>query len=306
VTSVAQTLADGTALLHDSSASPRADALLLLAHVLNRGREWLVAHGDATPTLEETEAFQRLSAERCRGVPVAYLLGSAGFYGREFLVNENVLVPRPETEHLVEEALRFIGNRPLRVLDVGIGSGAIACSIAAESRAIVCGTDISPAAIAIAKENARRLGVAERCHFFAGDLTEPVSAERFDLVVANLPYVPTAEIADKPDPVAYEPREALDGGPDGLALYRRLLETLAPLVNPNALILLEAAPPTLPGLAAIAKTALPHCSITVGRDYAGLDRYLRIGTGVSAADRAAVLQTQQIAPRGTAHDRFRS
>ena len=273
---VAQTLAEGTELLRDSSASPRADALLLLAHVLNRGRDWLIAHDDATPSLEEAEAFQRLSEQRSWGVPIAYLLGSAGFYGREFLVNENVLVPRPETEHLVDEALRFIGDTPLRVLDVGTGSGAIACTIAAETKATVLGTDISPAAVAIANENARRFNVADRCRFYVGDLTEPVKAQRFDVVVANLPYVPTSQISDKPDAVAYEPREALDGGPDGLALYRRLLDALAPLVNPNALILLEAAPPTMPGLAAIAKSALPHCAFAVGRDYAGLDRYLKI------------------------------
>ncbi|MGA8383805.1 MAG: HemK/PrmC family methyltransferase, partial [Candidatus Cybelea sp.] len=212
MTSVAQTLAAGTALIRDSSASPHADAQLLLGHVLNRGREWLVAHGEATPSREEAEAFQRLSGERSRGVPVAYLLGSAGFYGREFLVNASVLVPRPETEHLVAEAIAFIGNRAARVLDVGTGSGIIACTIAAETSATVCGTDISPASVAIANENARRLGVADRCGFYAGDLTEPVGAERFDLVAANLPYVPTPEIPSKPDPVAFEPREALDGG----------------------------------------------------------------------------------------------
>jgi release factor glutamine methyltransferase len=209
-------------------------------------------------------------------VPVAYLLGRAGFFGREFLVNENVLVPRPETEHVVDEALRFIGERPLRVLDVGTGCGAIACTIAAETQASVWGTDISPGAVAIAKENARRLGVADRARFYAGDLTEPVGAQRFDLVVANLPYVPTAAISRKPAPVAYEPREALDGGPDGLALYRRLFDTVAPVVNPNALILLEAAPPTMAGLVALAKSALPHSVVAVGRDYAGLDRYLAI------------------------------
>jgi release factor glutamine methyltransferase len=276
VTSVAQTLAEGTALLHYSSASPRVDALLLLAHALNRGREWIVAHGDATPSREEARAFERLSAERGKGVPVAYLLGSAGFYGREFLVNESVLVPRPETEHLVAEAIAFIGNRSSRVLDVGTGSGVMACTIAAETQATVHATDISPAAIRVAKKNAQRLGVADRCKFLAGDLTEPVKNERYDIVVANLPYIPTAEIPGKPDPITYEPREALDGGPDGLALYRRLLDTLAPLVNPNALILLEAAPPTMPGLAAIAKSALPRSAIAVGRDYAELDRYLKI------------------------------
>jgi len=301
VTNVAQTLAEGMVLLRDSSASPRADALLLLGHALNREREWIVAHGDATPSREEVQAFERLSTRRSEGVPVAYLLGSAAFYGREFLVNQSVLVPRPETEHLIDEALRFIGSQPLRVLDVGTGSGAIACTIAAETLASVHATDISPAAVAIADENGRRLGVADRCRFYVGDLTEPVKNERYDVVIANLPYVPTAQIPRKPDAVTYEPREALDGGPDGLAVYRRLLVTLAPLLNPKALILLEAAPPTMLGLSAIVRSALPRSAIAVCQDYAGLDRYLRIGTGTRRNCRRSVPL------RGaTSDDRFRS
>ena len=105
------------------------------------------------------------------------------------------------------------------------------------------------------------------------------------LSLIHISYIPTAEIPGKPDPITYEPREALDGGPDGLALYRRLLDTLAPLVNPNALILLEAAPPTMPGLAAIAKSALPRSAIAVGRDYAELDRYLKIRRASSLPSR---------------------
>ncbi len=268
-------MAEGTALLHDSSTSPRADALLLLAHALHREREWIVAHGDATPSGEEAQAFERLSAARSRGVPVAYLLGSAGFYGREFLVDENVLVPRPETEHLVAEAIAFIGNRPLRVFDVGTGSGAIACTIASETHATVHGTDISSSAVAIANENARRLGVADRCRFYVGDLTEPVRAQRFDLIVANLPYVPTAEIPSKPDPITYEPREALDGGPDGLSLYRRLLTELPAFLAANAMVLLEAAPPIIERLCDLTRNSLPHFTIAVCNDYAGLPRYIK-------------------------------
>jgi release factor glutamine methyltransferase len=247
-----------------------------LAHVLRRERAWLVAHGDATPSVEEAQAFERLSAQRARGVPAAYLLGSAGFYGHEFLVDESVLIPRPETEHLVDEAIRFIGDRPLRVLDVGTGSGAIACAIAAQTHATVDATDISGEALEIAKENAQRTGVGERCTFYAGDLTEPVNDERYDVIVANLPYVPTKDIPEKPNPIAFEPRVALDGGPDGLALYRRLLDALPSLTTPEALILLEAAPPTIAALAGVAKKIFPDCAIAIGRDYAGLDRYVRI------------------------------
>ena len=275
MTSVAQTLAEGTALLHDSSASPRADALLLLGHALNRGRDWIAAHGDATPSREEARAFERLSAERGKGVPVAYLLGSAGFYGREFFVSESVLVPRPETEHLVAEAIAFIGDRSSRVLDVGTGSGVIACTIAAATQTPVHATDISPAAIRVAKKNAQRLGVADRCKFLAGDLTEPVRNERYDVVVANLPYIPTAEIPSKPDPIAYEPREALDGGPDGLNLYRRLLNELPAFLTPSSMLILEAAPPTIQRLRHLMRHSLPNFTIAVCNDYAGLGRYLR-------------------------------
>jgi release factor glutamine methyltransferase len=243
---------------------------------MRRERAWLAAHGDATASTEEAEAFEGFSAQRARGVPIAYLLGSAGFYGREFVVNESVLIPRPETEHLVDEAIRFIGGRRLRVLDVGTGSGAIACTIAAETHAKVDATDISSEAIEVAKENAERLGVADRCRFYLGDLTEPVKAQRFDLVLANLPYVSTEEIPEKPNPIAFEPRIALDGGPDGLALYRRLLDALPSLVAPDALILLEAAPPTMAALTDVAKSVFPTSAIAAGRDYAGLDRYLRI------------------------------
>ena len=275
MTSVAQTVAEGTALLRDSSPSPRADALLLLAHVLRRGRDWIVAHGDAMPSREEAQAFERLRAQRGKGVPIAYLLGSAGFYGREFLVNENVLVPRPETEHLVAEAIAFIGNRSLRALDVGTGCGIIACTIAAETQARVDGTDVCATAIATASENARRLGVASRCFFHQGALAQPVSGRRFDLIAANLPYIPTAYLPQAPDPVSFEPRRALDGGSDGLSLYRRLLEALPALLAPRAMLLLEAAPAIIEGLRDRVRSALPDFAIAVCDDYAGLARYIK-------------------------------
>ncbi|MBV8530793.1 MAG: peptide chain release factor N(5)-glutamine methyltransferase, partial [Candidatus Eremiobacteraeota bacterium] len=189
-------------------------------------------------------------------------------------VNENVLVPRAETEHLVDEAVAFIRG-PMRVLDVGTGCGAIACTIAAETNAAVDGTDISSDAIEIAKENARRLRVADRCRFHRGDLINPVARDRFDVIVANLPYVPTSDLPQPPSAAFFEPREALDGGPDGLDLYRRLLLLLPALLNERTLLLLEAAPPTIPALADIVRSALPHVTIAIGRDYAGLARYVK-------------------------------
>ena len=134
----------------------------------------------------------------------------------------------------------------MRVLDVGTGSGAIACSIAAETpRRRRRQRTFRPRPSRSRHANARRLGVASRCTFRCGDLVEPVRGRRYDVVVANLPYVPTGDVPALPDPASFEPRLALDGGPDGLALYRRLLPQLPAIVNDESLILLEAAPPTI-------------------------------------------------------------
>jgi len=272
--SVAALLSFGSTALADRSSSPRTDASLLLAHVLGHDGAWIVAHGDASPSEEETRAFARLCERRRAGTPIAYLVGYAGFYGRDFIVNENVLVPRPETEHLVDDVARSL-RASARVLDVGAGCGAIACTIAAQTPAFVDGTDRSAAAIAVAKENARRLGVADRCRFHHGDLTGPVRSQRFDAVVANLPYIPTSDLPQPPDPASFEPRIALDGGPDGLSLYRRLLAELPPLLNDDALLLFEAAPPTIDKLADLVQRTFPHFTISIGHDYANLPRYVR-------------------------------
>lgn len=244
------------------------------------GRGRILAHDDAPARAEQIETLRALCNRRAAGVPVAYLLGVAEFYGREFVVNEGVLVPRPESEHLVDEALRFIRGA-MRVLDVGTGCGAIACTIAAETSATIEATDISRRAIEIANENACRLGVDGRCRFHHGDLAEPVRDYRFDVIIANLPYIPTAVLPKAPDPASFEPRESLDGGPDGLTLYRRLLSQLPPLLNPGALVLLEAAPPTIDKLATIVRSTFPHFTISVVPDYAGLARYVKAHDGLS-------------------------
>ncbi len=214
-------------------------------------------------------------------MPVAYIIGSWWFYGREFLVTQDVLVPRPETERLIEDAITYVRSRaagvPPRVLDVGTGSGAIACTMAVEiADALVNATEISAKALAVARQNAQRLGVSNRCTFFEGDLTQPVSRERYDCVIANLPYVPTAQLPPAPDPVSFEPAIAVDGGVDGLDVYRRLLPQLPRLLNSDALVLLEAAPATVKGLRDLASEAFTSAGVAIVRDYAGLERYVRI------------------------------
>ncbi len=249
----------------------------MLAHVLGRAREWIVAHGEARLSEADFALFIDVCARRRLGEPVAYITGSTWFDGREFIVDESVLIPRPETEHLVDEAVTFLRGLGSvgRVLDVGTGSGAIACTIAAETSAVVHATDISPEAVAIATRNADRLGVGDRCRFLEGDLATPVEGERYDVVVANLPYVPTVDLPAAPDPTSFEPGVALDGGPDGLTVYRAFFPGIADLVTARAIVLLEAAPPTIDRLMELTQASLPGFVVSIGNDYAGLARYVK-------------------------------
>jgi len=275
--SIEDALRFGISVLSESRGSGRADALILLAHVLARPREWIVAHDEALISEADFALFIDLCARRCEGEPVAYITGSAWFCGRQFIVDTSVLIPRAETEHLVEEAVRFMRSRDgaCRVLDVGTGSGAIACSIATETGAHVEGVDVSPEALTIARRNAERLGVTGFCRFVQGNLADAVSSECYDVIVANLPYVPTADLRPAPDPTSFEPRIALDGGSDGLSLYREMMRDAPALVAADGIVLLEAAPPTIESLAKLTQLALPNFTVSVGHDYAGLARYVK-------------------------------
>jgi release factor glutamine methyltransferase len=257
----------------------RLDAALLLEHVTGAARESFIT--DVARVLSEGERIALAAAveRRLAGMPVAYIIGSAGFYGHLFAVDERVLVPRPETEHLVDAALaalRARGTTAGRIADIGTGSGAIAIELAVGlPDAWIFGTDISRGAIEVARRNAASNNVFQRCTFLHGDLTAPVA--RFaplDALVANLPYIPTAELPSRPDPVAFEPSVALDGGPDGLALYRRLIAQLPAVLAPGAPVVFEAAPGTIEPLAELVTAAFPGAHVDVGADYAGLARFL--------------------------------
>ena len=256
------------------------DADLLLSNVTGRNLAWLRAH-DETEISEKMEArLHEFAERRIAGEPLPYIVGSAGFHGHTFLVDHRVLVPRPETEHLVDETLAFLAAREhARVLDVGTGSGAIACSILAENRYVHAdGLDVSADALLVAMANAHRLGVELRSSFFFGDISVPVLRPFYDVIVANLPYVPTKDIAPAPDPVSFEPRVALDGGADGLDHYRRFVKHAPRLLALDGLCLMEAAPPVMPGLEALARAAWPDGRVTVERDYGGRARYVKVRT----------------------------
>ncbi len=223
--------------------SAKREAELLLAHVLKCKRIELIARFQDQPTEAERAQFRELIQRRVAGWPVAYLIGSREFYLLSFDVDPRVLIPRPDTETLVLEALNRL--KPLTapdVLDVGTGSGCIAISIAHQKNdARVMATDISPDALAVAQQNAIKHHVAERITFRQGDLFAPLAPEsRFDLIVSNPPYIAHAEFAAlAPEVRDHEPRLALDGGPDGLAFYRRIAHDVGPFLKPGGSLLLE-------------------------------------------------------------------
>lgn len=210
-------------------------AELLLRHALGWERSRLLLHWNEPMPREGRVEFQQLIERKAAGEPAQYMIGEQEFYGRPFTVNPAVLIPRPETELLVEEIIR-LGSRmgeSLHAVDIGTGSGAIAVTLAAACPGWrVTATDLSPQALAVARDNARRNGVDGRIRFAEGDLLSPflASGETIDILVSNPPYIPTADIEElQPEVRDHEPRSALDGGPDGLDLYRRLVAGAASL-----------------------------------------------------------------------------
>lgn len=221
----------------------KREAELLLAHVLQCTRTDLIMRFEEQPTDAERGKFKELIKRRGDGWPVAYLVGSRDFYLLTFEVDPGVLVPRPDTETLVVEAINRL--KPLAapsVLDLGTGSGCIAISLAHWKKdAHVTATDVSPDALTVAKRNAAKHGVADRMTFLQGDLLAPLAAgSAFDMVVSNPPYIAQSEFAElSPDVRDHEPRIALDGGPDGLAFYRRIAAGVGPFLKPGGSLLLE-------------------------------------------------------------------
>jgi len=255
---------------------PALDAELLLAHVLGISRVALYTKTDRILSEFEWERFIEHVNRRAAHIPLAYLVGKKEFYGLDFFVTPAVLIPRPETELMVEEGVNFLRKyRGLKlVVDVGTGSGAVGISIA---RQIPLGLffllDISEEAIKVAKVNARHHGVYERVIFGKGDLLEPLSFLDFkgkiSLITANLPYIPSGEIPDLMPEVQKEPVLALDGGGDGLNLYRRLLPAAYKILAQDGMLLLEIAP--YQGVA-ITREAKDLYHVEIKKDLAGRDR----------------------------------
>jgi release factor glutamine methyltransferase len=274
---IGEALRDAAIRLEPVGGSGRLDAVFLLAHAGGVSRAEMIAHRDRELQPDLVERFEALVEQRAHGAPLAYVTGEAGFYGRMFKVDARVLVPRPETELTVEWAvrhLRAIGRENGTAADLGTGSGAIAVTLACELPELgVFASDVSQDALAVARHNAARNDIFQHVTFLHGDLAVPLLPYApFDCVVANLPYVPTTECAAAPDPVAFEPMLARDGGSDGLTLYRRLVPELHRLVAPRGIALLEVAPSNARALEELVRTALPHAGVETIRDYADLER----------------------------------
>ena len=289
-------LAKAIARLHLARTdAPRTTAQLLLASLLNQPKEWLIAHDDETLTIDVLTRYERQLARVAAHEPLAYILGHREFYGLDFMVDKRVLIPRPETEMLVDLTLAALKplipspTHPRRVIDIGTGSGAIPVALAkTQPDLYLIATDVSPDALAVAQLNAQKHGVAERIVFQQSNLldkTDPGQLTEIRVLTANLPYVTRKEIDDlQPEIQDHEPRVALDGGDDGLDLIRRLLTQIRDLRARGMLPRLSAAflefgASQGPTVLATAQQILPNTECAILSDLAKLDRVLRVSFG---------------------------
>lgn len=259
----------------------KTDLQVLLADLLRQPRAWVIAHPEVALTPDQVNTFQANLGKLRRGMPLPYVLGHWEFYGLEMIVSPEVLIPRPETELLVETALDYIRNPTMAIrncIDVGTGSGCIAVALAINAPELaITATDISSDALAIAHASAEKHGVLKRIRYLEADLLEnpALATQRFDLIVANLPYIPTWTLRQL-EVYDHEPSLALDGGPDGLALIRRLLETAPAHLSRGPALLLEIEASQGKAALDLARLAFPKAECQVLPDLAGKDRLLAI------------------------------
>jgi release factor glutamine methyltransferase len=263
-------------LLAAGIESARLDAELLLGHVLHESREGLLSDARLALGENEQQRYQHLLARRIEREPVAYITGRQEFWSREFRVTPDVLIPRPETECLVEIALKLAGDwrEPLKILDLGTGSGAIAVALAGElPTAEIFATDISPAALTVAQLNAAENGVPANVRFLDSDLFGALAETRgkFHLIVSNPPYIRRGDIASlAPEVGRWEPRSALDGGIDGLDYYRCLADESFAYLRPDGAVIMEIGADMADAVKALFRKA--RADVEIYPDYSGRDR----------------------------------
>lgn len=263
--------------------SPRAAAEILLAHALRTDRVHLYMHHDQPLEKPELALFKTFIQRRLQGEPVAYIVGSKGFWTLDLEVTPEVLIPRPETERLVEAALDWLAARscgePADVLDLGTGSGAIVLAIASGTTGHrLYAADLSPEAVAVARRNARAAGAAERVRFFVGDwLCALRRGPVFDLIVSNPPYIASGEWPRlQPEIVRYEPRLALDGDADGLRCYRAIIAAAHQHLKPGGVLMLEIGCDQREAVGRIAETSGAYTAGICLTDLGGHDRVVTL------------------------------
>jgi release factor glutamine methyltransferase len=259
--------------------NPHLEAEILLSHILKKPREYLFAHPEYELNKKQVTSYKLQVTRRLQGVPIAYLTGEKEFYGLKFFVNKNVLIPRPETEMMIDETLKLItcNLKPVSIIDIGTGSGCIAITLAklltkgTENTSYkFIATDISGKAISIAKKNAKFHDVNKIIKFLYGDSLSPVPSSRFQvtsykIITANLPYLTPAQIKKSPS-IRFEPKLALAAGPDGLRYYRRLFRQIYRTKMKSTTILCEIDPSQKASIKRLAKKLLPSSSIELKKD----------------------------------------
>ncbi len=274
-TSVLQALEYARAQLAPITDTPQLEAEVLLSHIRGCSRAALLAHPERALSPQEWEQYQDEVQKRATGYPLPYITRRVEFYNLEFEVSPEVLIPRPETEILVDLALR---RRPQTVVDVGTGSGCIAVTLAVHlPQVLVYAFDISPQALAVAQQNAERHGVAEQVIVRASDVLT-ARPHPVDLIVSNPPYIPSAHCAGLPVSVQYEPALALDGGLDGLDIIRRLLDQAPAVLRPGGSLLVEIGADQGTAVRELALAAFPTATVHIHPDLAGRDRVLEVQT----------------------------
>lgn len=266
----------GADLRSRSNETPRLDAEVMLAHVLGVDRIGLVTDAFRPLTKEELARYRALHVRRRAGEPVAYLRGMREFYGRPFQVDRRVLIPRPDTETLVDVALEATRAVSLAgaILDLCTGSGCVAITIAAERPTMrVIGTDLSEDALIVARDNAIRLGVADHTTFVAGDLFDALqAADRFDAITANPPYIPRQEVDELAvDIRRFEPHLALSGGDDGMDVTRRIVAGALARLEPEGTLALEVGAGQATDVGELLRAA-GYDDVRTTRDFAGIER----------------------------------
>ncbi len=259
------------------SETANLDVQVLISTVLHKPRSWVLAHPEYELSVTVTSHLDEMLSQLARSIPLAYITGTSHFYGLQFYTNSDVLIPRPETELLVETALHRIKNRLFSglVLDIGTGSGCIAISLAVNLTDIKCiAIDKSSRALQVAKRNAGNNNVQNQCCFVQSDLTYSLFGN-FSLICANLPYIPTSKLENL-SVARYEPKAALDGGKDGLDLIHRLLADSVRIADRNVCLLLEIGADQADAVRKLAQKYYPEAEVAIKKDLAGNDRLLTI------------------------------